>query len=120
MRRHFMDLPAPVDDIHLLCGEKLEEGSRRLRGEHVTGTVELVNCIPCLRAYAAKQLCEINSLKNRAEPPPLNASQLAELRGLAEHWKMLAEDEEDAAVAAARKFCATDVLDRVARWTALK
>lgn len=65
MRKHMMDLPAPVDDVHLLCGEVL--GAKSNRHEHVTGTPELVNCIPCLRAFIAKQRCEIAALQNKVD-----------------------------------------------------
>ncbi len=67
MRRHLLDTPCPTDDVHTLCGERLTPRPRKtLRGEHVTGNVELVNCVGCLRAHVAKLNLEIARLT--AEP----------------------------------------------------
>lgn len=61
--RHLLDTPCPLDAVRLLCGPTLNESAKRCRGrksdEQVTGTVGLVTCIPCLRAHAVRQECEL-------------------------------------------------------------
>lgn len=63
--RHLMDLPAPVDDVKLLCGEKLD--GKRVREDLVTDEPGLATCIACLRGYALAQRWEVRRLEAQIE-----------------------------------------------------
>jgi hypothetical protein len=62
MRRHLLDTPSPVDDMHTLCGERLD--ARGVRRDQVTGLVAIVTCVACLRAYAASLKADLDAVEN--------------------------------------------------------
>lgn len=67
--RHLLDTPCAIDDVRLLCGPMLDEVARHNdRREHiVTGTVAIVSCMACLRAYAVKQDVRVGELERALE-----------------------------------------------------
>ena len=60
MLRHLLDLPAPADDVHMMCGVSILKARRN---EHFTSAVALVNCVACLRAHAAKLALDVERLE---------------------------------------------------------
>ncbi len=66
MRRHLLDTPSPVDDMHTLCGERLD--SRAVRRDNVAGLEALVTCVACLRTRIAQLRADLDLLKAEAKP----------------------------------------------------
>jgi len=68
MRRHLLDVPTPVDDVHTLCGLRLTD--KRIRREQVTGLAAIVTCVSCLRTRVAVLEADVAVMQDKTKGEP--------------------------------------------------